>query len=399
MTPLRQGWLVSRRELRERLGSRGLWLGTAGMLVVVVVAIVAPTLTGDDAVTKDVGLVGDVPDRLGAVVVDQGEAVDVTVRIRTFDDRAEGEAAVRGEDVDVLVDGRRLLWRGNADERLRAVVAGAIQLVAVQERAAAEGITPDQLAALAEPVQIESDDLGIAAGRSDDDETAAYVMGILLLVAMATYGQLVLTGVVQEKSSRVVEVLLARMPATSLLGGKVAGIGLIGLLQLAIISAAALAATVVVERVDIPAISAGVLGWVAVWFVLGYVMFAVAYGAFGSLASRTEDASSISAPVNTVLIAGYWASTIAVSSDVEGTWAVVASHVPMTAPFAMPARVALGVAEWWEPILAAGVAAVATAGLVVVAGRIYTGAILRTRGTTKLRDAWRASVRPAPPAG
>lgn len=400
MSPLRQGWLVARRELRERLGSKGLWLGTLGMLAVVVVAIVVPALTGSDAVTKDVGLVGATPDGLGAVVVDQGEAVDVTVGVRTYDDLAAAEAAVRDEDVDVLVaDGRRLLWRGDADERLRAVVAGAIQLVAVQERAAAEGITPEQLAALGEPVGIESDDLGIAAGRSPDDEAAAYVMAILLLVAMATYGQLVLTGVVQEKSSRVVEVLLARMPATSLLGGKVAGIGLIGLLQLVVISVAALVATVAVDTVDIPAISADVLAWVAVWFVLGYVMFAVAYGAFGSLASRTEDASSISAPVNTVLIAAYWASTIAVSSDVEGTWSRVVSYVPVTAPFAMPARIALGVADWWEPVVAAGVTAVATAALVVVAGRIYTGAILRTRGTVKLRDAWRASVRPPPPPG
>ena len=129
----------------------------------------------------------------------------------------------------------------------------------MQARAADAGVTPEQLAALAAPVPVENEELGITADRSPDDETAAYVMSLLLLFAMATYGQLVLTGVVQEKSSRVVEVLLARMPARNLLAGKIVGIGLLGFAQLLITAAAALVARLAVDRVDIPAISGDVL--------------------------------------------------------------------------------------------------------------------------------------------
>jgi ABC-2 type transport system permease protein len=290
------------------------------------------------------------------------------------------------------VDARRLAWRGDADERLRAVVSNAIQLIAVQERAAAAGIDIEALAELVSPVPVENEELGIAAGRSPDDETAAYAMSILLLITLATYGQLVLTGVVQEKSSRIVEVLLARMPARELLAGKVAGIGLLGFGQFAMTAVAALIATSAVDSVDLPAISAGVLIWVVVWFVLGYAVFSMAYGAIGSLASRTEDASSIAAPVTTVLLVAYWASLFAVGEDPESGWSRFASLFPASTPFAMPGRIALGVTTWWEPIVGVGFTLAAVAGLVVLAGRVYTGAILHTGATLHLRDAWRSAA-------
>jgi ABC-2 type transport system permease protein len=401
MTGLGQGWLVARREMRERIRSKGLWAGTAIMLFVVVAAIVVPALVDTDKVTRDVGFVGAVPEALPSAVTEQASAVDVAVQVHQYDDVSVGEQAVRDGEIDVLVvDARLLRWRTDADERLRAVLTGAIQLVAVQERAAAAGITPEQLATVAAPVPVESEEIGIAGGRSPDDETAAYLMSILLMFAMATYGQLVLTGVVQEKSSRVVEVLLARMPARNLLAGKIVGIGLLGFAQFALTALIALIATLAADAVDIPAISGDVLAWVVAWFMLGYAIYATAYGAFGSLASRTEDATSIAAPVTTLLIVGYFASFGAVSSDPEGGWAQLVSFVPLTAPFAMPGRIALGATAWWEPFAAAALTLAAIAALVAFAGRVYSGAILRTGATVKLRDAWRAAtVSGAPPAG
>lgn len=390
MSGWRQVWLVARRELRERSRSKGLWVGTAFMLVVVVAAIVVPGLVDSDTVDRDVGFTAVVPDALPAAIVDQGAAVDVRVESHRYADRSEGEEALRDDDIDVLVVGAdTLVWRGDADQRLRAILSGAVQLTVLQDRASAAGITPEQIQQLTAPVQIDNIELGIAAGRNADDETAAYVMSILLLLALATYGQLVLTGVVQEKSSRVVEVLLARLPARTLLAGKIAGIGLLGLAQFIITALAALLATVMFDSADIPSISTAVLAWVVVWFVLGYAIYATAYGAFGSLAARTEDASSIAAPVTTLLLVAYWAALIAVSSDPDGLWAKLASLFPATAPFAMPGRVALGTAAWWEPWIAVALTLAAIAGLVTFAGQVYTGAILHTGTTIKLRDAWR----------
>ena len=399
MNGVRQTWLVSRRELRERIRSRSFWAGTVIMLLVVVAAIVVPAMVEPGKVNRDVGFAGDIPVELPRLVAEQARTVDVTVRVHRYPEEGAGEEAVRDGDVDVLVvDARVLKWRDRPDERLRAVVTGSIQLVAVQERAVAAGINPEQLDALGEPVEVESVQIGIAAGRSPDDQAAAMVMSILLLVAVATYGQLVLTGVVEEKSSRVVEVLLARMPARHLLAGKVTGIGLLGLAQLALTAVVALVATTAVASVDIPAISGDVLAWVVAWFVLGYVIYAMAYGALGSLASRVEDASGIAAPVTTVLIVGYWASLVAVSADPESGWSQLVSILPVTAPLAMPGRIALGTAAWWEPVLAVTLTVAAIAGLIAFAGRVYTGAILHTGPTLGLRDAWGRGTTAAGPA-
>jgi ABC-2 family transporter protein len=104
----------------------------------------------------------------------------------------------------------------------------------------------------------------------------------------------------------------------------------------------------------------------------------MAYGALGSLASRTEDASSVAGPVSYVLLAGYWGSYMAVASDPEGVWSRLVSILPPTAPFAMPGRIALGATAWWEPLLAVALTCRAIAGLVIFARRVYTAAILRT---------------------
>jgi ABC-2 type transport system permease protein len=394
---MRQGWLVARREIRERSRSNAFRTGIVLMLVTVIAAIVVPAMIKTGPVTRDVGFTGTTPATLPGTVIDQGKAVGVTVRPHSYGGVAAGEKALRGHDVAVLVvDARTLTWLGKPDERLRAILTGAIQLVTVQQRAAAAGIDAGQLHAVMAPVPVESQELGLVAGRSADNEAAAMIMSVLLFLAIILYGNLVLTGVAEEKSSRVVEVLLARMPARTLLAGKVAGIGLLGFAQFAVTALAALVAALAVDSVDIPAVSGGVLAWVVAWFVLGYALYAMAYGALGSLASRAEDASSVAGPVSYVLVAAYWAAYMVVANNPDSAGSNLVSLFPATAPFAMPGRIALGAAAWWEPVIAAALTVAAIAGLAVLAGRVYTGAILHTGPTLKLREAWSATTRPGP---
>lgn len=396
MTGLRQTWLVAVREMRERSRSRAFRASLVVTLLIVVGVIVVPALIGSGGGTKDVGVTGTVPTDLPDAIVDQGDALGVTVRVHRYDRLAAGEGALRDDDIDVLVvDAERLEWRRQPDEQLQAMVTGAIQLVAVRDRAVAAGLDPQDLLALVAPVPVENVELGSVAGRGPDDEMAAMLMTVLLFIAISTYGNLVLTGVVEEKASRVVEVLLARIPARSLLGGKIAGIGLLGLAQVAVTALVALAAVSAVGSVDVPAASAGVIAWVVVWFVLGYALYATAYGALGSLASRTEDAQSVAGPIMIVLITAYWASFVAVGRPDSGV-AKLASYFPATAPLAMPNRVAMGAAAGWEPLVASILTLGAIAGLVRLGGRVYAGAILQTGPTLKLRDVWRGT--PAPDA-
>jgi ABC-2 type transport system permease protein len=389
MTAMSQGWLVARREIRERARSRGFRISTLLMLVVVVAMVVLPGMLGTSDTTKDVGVTGARSRVFEQTLSSQGDSGGTTIHLRRYDDVAAGEQALRDEHVDVLVvDVRRLEWRGKTDARLQGLVIAAIQVATVQQRAAASGLAPGTVAHLLAPVPVESVQIGAAPGRSTDAETATILMTTALLVSIIIYGNLVLTGVVEEKSGRVVEVLLARVPAKALLGGKVVGIGLLGFAQLAVTALAALAASMVTDSLDLPAVSGGVLAWVLVWFVLGYALYAMVYGALGSLASRTEDAQAAAGPVGYVLLAGCWASFFAISTDPGGLWARLLSLFPATAPLAMPGRIALGAAAWWEPLAAVVLTLATIVGLVSFAGRVYRNAVLHTGAALRLRDAW-----------
>jgi hypothetical protein len=209
---------------------------------------------------------------------------------------------------------------------------------------------------------------------------------------------MVLNGVVEEKASRVVEVLLARIPARSLLAGKIAGIGLLGLGQVAVTALAALVAVTTISGVDLPAVSGGVLAWAVVWFVLGYALYATLFGALGSLASRPEDAQSVAGPISVLLVLVYFVSFAAIGSP-DAAWARAISWLPIAAPIAMPARIAMGAASWWEPAIAAALTLAAIGGLVVLGGRIYSAAVLHSGPTLKLRDLWHTELaHVAPPA-
>jgi ABC-2 type transport system permease protein len=390
-------WLVALREMRERGRSRSFWVALIVMLIGVAGAIAVPALLDAGPGTKDVGLTGSIPGGLPDALQAHGNAVDTTVRIHRYDSVAEGEGALRDGDVDVLVvDAQHLEWLRRADEQLKAVVTGAIQLVAVRDRAEAAGIDPDALLEMVAPVPLTNTELGQVAGRSADDETAALVMSILLFGSISTFGALVLSGVVEEKSSRTVEVLLATMPARHLLAGKIFGIGLLGLAQVSATALVALVTVAAVDPVDLPAVGGGVVAWAVVWFVLGFALYATVFGVLGSLASRTEDASSVSGPVMVVMVLGFMVS-FASTGSAEATWARLVSWFPVTAPIAMPNRIAMGQASWWDPVLAMGLTLASIAVLVRLGGRVYNRAILHTGATLSLGEAWRGA-RAAPVA-
>jgi ABC-2 type transport system permease protein len=393
---MRQSWLVAVREIRERGRSRAFLASLVLMLLVVAAVVALPAFVETEPGTKDVGMTGARPTGFGAALQAQGDAVDTTIRVHRFDTRAGGEAAVRDGAIDVLVvDAGQLVWRKRADEQLKAVVAGAIQLVAVRERAVAAGIDPDELLAMVRPVPVTNIELGQVEGRSPDDETAAFVMTLVLFFAISTYGAMVLAGVIEEKSSRTVEVLLARMPARNLLAGKIAGIGLLGLIQIAATAVVALVAGSFTDSFDVPAVRGSVIAWAVVWFVLGYALYATVFGTLGSLASRTEDASSVTGPVSVVLVLGFMVSFAAIGSA-DTAWARLVSWFPLTAPLAMPNRIAMGAAAWWDPAVAVILTLGTIAGLVVLGGRVYSHAILHTGATLTLGEAWRGASLPAP---
>ena len=398
MNGVRQSWLVTKREIRERSRSRAFLASLVLMVVTVAAMLIIPAVLKPGGDTRDVGLTGAAPPALAATIAEQAHAAGLTARVHPYASLAAGEQAVRQGHVDVLVSGaQRLEWQGRADQQLKAVVTGAIQLAVVRERAAAAGIRPETAAALLAPVPVSSIELGHVAGRSPADETAVIVMTGVLFFCISIFGAMVLNGVLEEKASRVVEVLLARIPARALLAGKIAGIGLLGLAQIAATALAALVAVTAVGSIDVPAIRGSVLAWAVVWFVLGYALYATVYGALGSLGSRAEDAQAVAGPVMVLLPVAYFASFFMIAQPTNAAARII-SYIPLTAPTAMPGRIAMGAAAWWEPVLAAALTLATIIGLVLLAGRIYTNAILHGGPRLSLQAAWRSAPTPAPRA-
>ena len=220
--------------------------------------------------------------------------------------------------------------------------------------------------------------------------------GLAFFAAMLLYGQLigygfcVAMGVVEEKSSRVVEVLLSAIRARHLLAGKVIGLGLLGLGQLLTVVTLGLVAATAVGAVEVDGDVIAAAALALVWFVVGYAFYACLFACAGALVPRQEELQSVTTPLTLVLLISFFIS-FAVLNDPDGTLAHVTAFIPMTAPIVMPARIALGEAPAGEVIAAIVVTLGAAAALIPLAGRIYSGAVLRTGSAVKLREAWQAA--------
>lgn len=382
---------VAAREIRERGGTKGFQYSTLAVLVLVVAAIVLPAKLGG-ADSYDVGLAGASSPGIVAALEAQGEAADRPIKATTYPTVARGERAVRDGAADVLVvDGAQLVWRRSADAELTRLLTSALQVEHVRAEATALGLSAQQLATMLAPVRLTTRQLDTTAQPDEETQAVATLLGVALLMALSVYGSFILTGVVQEKSNRVAEVLLSRMPAREILAGKVLGIGALGLGQFVLVAAAAGASVEAVGAADAPEIAAGTLAWLVVWFVLGFAFYAVVYAAVGALTSRLEDAQSAAMPLSFLLIAAFWATLFA-AGDPGGGAAVALSFLPVSAPLTMPVRIALESAPLWQAIASAVLTAATAVALVRVAGRVYSGALLRVGGRVSVRDAWRASA-------
>jgi ABC-2 type transport system permease protein len=388
----RRAWLVARREWQQRVRSRAFRISTVLTVLIVLGIIVLPQVVGGSAKpARTVGLVGAHSASLPALMRAAGDQSDITVNTRTYPHRAAALGALRTGDVAVvLVDQRALVWKAAPDAQLRTVVTASVQEVDRQEAIAELGLTQEEAQRLLQPPALTSTSLEPQTKERTDRIALATIGLILLFVAISTYGGALLAGIVEEKSSRVVEVLLSRLRPTELLVGKVAGIGLVGLAQFVVVAVVAVIALSVSGSAHVPPAAPTTIAWILVWFVLGYAFYSVMYGAAGSLVSRQEDAQAMAFPVTAVLLIGYLFSFSALQ-DSNSPAAIVASLFPFTAPMVMTIRIAIGGVPWWQIAMSVALVLATMAVMVRIAARVYAGAVLRIGGRVKLREAWRAA--------
>jgi ABC-2 type transport system permease protein len=388
--------LVARREVLERGRSRGFILSMLFTTALVIGSILLPAFLFRDSGVTRLGVVEPSPSGLSAALEAASGPFDRELALTAYADAAAADAALTGGQVDAVVivpadlsSAGVVRFHEESDQATSQLVAAAVTALRVGEVLGAAGVDEAELAAAQAPPTVETID-----ERTDADMSGfvvANIGAILILISIFGFGTTVLTGVVEEKQSRVVEVVLSTVRARDLLMGKVLGIGILGLLQLAVFAVAGLIALLFTQDIEIPATTPWVAVQIGIWFVLGYALYATAFGFMGALASRIEEASNASTPIVVVALVSYFVGIFAAAEDPSGTVAVIATYVPPSAPFVVPLRVAFDAISPIEIALSIGVTLVGIWLLFVVGARIYAGAVLQNVARMKLRDAWRAA--------
>ena len=368
--------LVARREIGERARSKAFLASTLLILALVGGSALLGRLFNPET-TYRVAVPAPPPPGLATALQRAAEPFDDTkVRLRVVGSAATGRRLLEDEHVDalLLLSDDRLVFRDNVDAEAAAVADTAVR--ALRNKLPPE---PELTTATLHPSEEQPDNAAVLV---------AWAGSLLLFMSLAFYGQWVITGVVEEKNNRVVEVILAAVRARHLLAGKVIGIGSLGFAQLTLI--AGLAAGLLIAGVfDAPAELGGDIALVIPWLALGFALYAVAYAVAGALASSQQNPETAGQPVTYTLIAVYFAGYVALSVNAEGPLASLLTVFPLTAPLVLPARSALVGVPLWQHALAVVLVLAAIYALVRFAGRVYAHGLLHGGPGLSVRSAVR----------
>lgn len=231
------------------------------------------------------------------------------------------------------------------------------------------------------------------SGRSPAETGASYLVSLLGVILIFTtilqYGATVAQGAVEEKSNRVMEIMINAATPFQLMIGKIVGIGLAGFTQIAALAAAGIVAFLVQDplktallgnatggtQIDITSFSMGLLGMVVVYFVLGFLLYATLYAAVGSLVSRQEDVQAALAPLTFIFMAGYFVSIFSLSAG-DAVWVKVISYIPFFTPTVMLSRLGTSNLSWWEIPVSIVIMLIAIVIFTWLASRIYRAGVL-----------------------
>jgi len=352
-------WLVAEREIRMRLRSKAFVISTAILMLTVLGSIVIGNIVTTNAGQTKVAAVGE-----AVQVAEQTGAFEIT-------EAADAEAATE------------LVRTGDVDAALIPDSASPTGVTVI----ALDSVPGDVLSAMSVAPSFELleplEQNGLLVG------IVSLGFGLIFFLSAITFGQIIAQSVVEEKQTRIVEILMATLPVRVLLAGKIIGNSLLAFAQIVAISAIAGIGLLATGQDLILADIGPSLVWFVVFFAFGFVMLAALFSAAAALVSRTEDLGSALAPVTTLIMLPYIG--VIMFNDNPLVMAIM-SYVPFAAPVGMPMRVFLGSAQWWEPLLSLAILIAVTVVVILIASRIYANGLLRMGAKVKLSEALKASA-------
>jgi len=391
---LRTVLLVARREFLTRVRSRFFVIGTLAFMALLAGYIVLQALVFSRATTTvKVGFVGRAQVLAQPLTAAAGTE-DVKIVRKDPADISAGEDQVRNGSLDALISGDpaspQVEVKDGLNPTLAAILNAIVKQVALNRALTAAGANAAAVQTAVASASIQLVYLDPNAALKTQRTVVGIFVAALLYTALVVYGQIVAAGVVEEKANRIIEILLATVRPRQLLLGKVLGIGLMGFLQLALLGATALVAVSRTHAINIPNVGVTAIAGGLLWFVLGFILYALVYAAAGSLVSRQEDLASVTTPL-TMLVVGTYLAFFWVEANPTNPIGVALSIIPPLAPILMPARMATGDAQAWQVILAVILTIGEIALLNALAARIYANSVMRIGSRVKLSQAWRGT--------
>ncbi|GAA0309111.1 ABC transporter permease [Kineococcus aurantiacus] len=388
-----QWWIVAQREMTERLRDKGFIFSTLLLFLIVAAAAVLPGVFSGGTNDYDVAVTAESRPLVATAL--PAEDRDDRVHLREAADVAAAEAAVRAGDVDAAVlvgpDAVSIVGDRTVPDTLTSILTGrvtAARTVAGFEAFGVDRADVERVLSLPPPTT------RLLAPDAVDPLTV-YLLGlafaIIFFQIVIIFGYSIAQSVVQEKQTRVIELLVTTVPVRQLLIGKILGNGILAFGQVVLLVAAGVGALAVAQPdllSSIPGIPTAAV-WFLVFFLFGFAMLSCLWAAAGAMASRLEDLQSTATPVQMFVMLPFFATFF---TNDPGTLQTVLSYVPLTSPMVMPKRVVQGDVALWEPLVSLGVIALTAVLFVSVARRLYENSLLQTGRSLGLRSAWRKAA-------
>lgn len=387
--------LITRREFLTRIRSKVFAISTILMVASVVALAVILHVAGGSTSSAKVGLTSQNAS-LAAPLSAVGKAVGQKVTTEVVPDMASGEQQLRNGSLSALLvgtpDAVTVVVKKDLKDTLRTTLTVLARQQALDAQVVKLGGDPAQVNAAVADTELDVRALTPGAAFQTQRIVLGVLAGVLIYLTLMIYGQGVAQGVVEEKTSRVVELLLTTLRPWQLMVGKVLGIGAVGVIQVSLVVSAGLATGLATGVLSLPSsVAVGAAIWALAWFLLGFAMYALMFAAAGALVSRQEDVGGVTSPLLMMIIVPYVIGVSVLPASPDNALAEKLSLVPLFSPMLMPMRIALGVAPAWQIAWAATSAVLLIVVLVGVTGRIYRNSVLRMGARVRLADAFRAA--------
>ncbi len=382
-------YLVAKREISQRIASKGFRVATGLTMIAALLYVMVPHILASNShpniigVVKTQSVINNSIKQISAIA-----GVNVVFRNYSTDTKLDSEVKNGSVFIGVLDNGS-LAVRSSTESNQAFIIASQVaQVLGTLNAYNRAGLSKSQREIISHPQDPNVLALTHTSSRSSTQSKSQYFELILMYVLLSQYGAWVMLGVIEEKSTRVIEVLLSVLKPVELLAGKIMGIGVVALLHATLLIASLIAGLNIIGSSPSSLISGSLLITGPTFFVIGFALYCAVFAAVGSTVSRTEDAQAVSFPVALPMLVGYILGFVSIAQTSPSEWIKLAALIPGISPFLAPVLLAQQSISVSYFLLSVAMSIVSTFFIIQLSAKIYQASILKIGSRVKLRSAF-----------